>query len=96
MSILTELHNSEINASIASFFDGAWTVKLGDELNGFKAETTVGSEAEAYIWLEQKAAELYPDSRWAQIRRDANAPKAPDMPGASGIASARADEDTYD
>lgn len=95
MSILSELRNSDINASIATI-DGAWAVKLGDEQNGYKAEATVGSEAAAYDWLEQHALEFYPDSMWAVIRKSALREKAPDEPGASGLASARADADTYD
>jgi len=95
MSILTELHNSEISASIATFFDGAWTVKLGDKLNGFKAEASVDSEAAAYEWLERAAIEYYPESRFAQIHKPVS-PKEPDQPGAEGIATARADADTYD
>jgi len=73
MSVLTELHDSEINASIASFFDGAWTVKLGDEMNGFRAQTTVSSEAEAYEWLRRTAIKLYPDSDFAKARRPSGA-----------------------
>jgi len=94
MSVLTELRESEINASIASF-DRAWAVKLGDEMNGFKAEATVGSEAEAYEWLKRTAIELYPESHFAKLYRDM-LPSGPDQPGAEAIASARADADTYD
>lgn len=65
MGILQRLHDSEINASIASFFDGVWTAKLGDEMNGFRAEATVGSEAEAEAWLDAKARELFPESDYA-------------------------------
>jgi DNA-binding NarL/FixJ family response regulator len=67
MGILQRLHDSEINASIAisSFFDGAWTVKLADEMNGFRAEAIVASEAEAEAWLDAKARELFPDSIYA-------------------------------
>lgn len=95
MSILQELHNSQINGSIQSVLDG-WSVKLGDERHGYVAEANVGSEAEAYDWLERTALERYPESRWAQIRRQAQRPRDPDLPGAEAIASARADEDTYD
>lgn len=64
MGILQRLHDSEINASISmsSFYDGAWTVKLGDEMNGFRAEAVVASEAAAEAWLDAKARELFPES----------------------------------
>lgn len=68
MSILTELHDSEINAAIESFVDGAWRVRLGDHFSGVKEEATVDSEAKAYDWLERKALEHYPNSRWALVR----------------------------
>ena len=68
MSVLQELHDSEINALLASFFADAWTVKLGDALNGFVSDASISSEAEAYVWLEQKALQLYPDSKRARAR----------------------------
>ena len=34
------LYRSEINCSIVSFRDGGFVVRLGDELNGWKAERT--------------------------------------------------------
>lgn len=54
-----QFHDAEINGSIAWFHDTGWTVKLGDELNGFDAEAQVGSYAEAIAWLAAKAKELY-------------------------------------
>jgi len=33
MDVLQALHDSEINYTIAVFFDGCFTVKLGDDLN---------------------------------------------------------------
>lgn len=60
------LHNSEINGSIEWFFDGIWTVRIGDPLNGIKANTVVASLAEAEAWLHLKAHELYPDSDYAK------------------------------
>lgn len=63
--ILQKLNDSEINFSLACFFDGAWTVKLGDDMNGFIAEKTVGSCAEAIEWLGQEARRTFPDSLYA-------------------------------
>ena len=57
-SIIQLLHDVEVNASISSFYDGGWTVKLGDEVNGFIAEAQVGSFEEAERWLYDKAKTL--------------------------------------
>lgn len=73
MSVMQKLHDSEINSSISSFFDGAWTVKVGDELNGWVAEELVSSFEEAEQWLDRKARELYPESAyslgWTEFKR---------------------------
>ena len=66
LSILQRLHDSEINGSVRWFFGGDWAVRLGDELNGWKAEGLVSSLDEALDWLDQKARELYPDSDYAK------------------------------
>lgn len=66
MEILQLLHDSEINASIEWFFDGIWTVKIGDALNGYKAKVIVKSAEEAEAWLHIMARELYPDSDYAR------------------------------
>lgn len=76
MGILQRLHDSEINASIATFNDGAWSVKLGDALNGFEAEAVVSSEEDAEAWLDAKARKFHPDSDYAKIRtRSAAGPR---------------------
>ncbi|CAN7663038.1 hypothetical protein LJR016_005238 [Devosia sp. LjRoot16] len=66
MEILQMLHDSEINGSVEWFFDGIWLARIGDRLNGIKAETKVGSALEAEAWLHLKARELYPDSDYAR------------------------------
>ena len=40
-TVLARLYRSEINVSISTFWDGGWDVKLGDDMNGFEAETTI-------------------------------------------------------
>jgi len=62
------LHDSEINSTISSMFDGSWTVGIGDELNGWKATELVGSLEEAEAWLDRKAREIFPRSDYAQDR----------------------------
>lgn len=36
--VMQRLYNSEINCGLSSFWDGGWTVWIGDELNGRHAE----------------------------------------------------------
>jgi hypothetical protein len=66
--VLSELYASEINCSLSSFWDGGWSVKLGDTSNGFLAETTVGSLDDAAQWLHEKARQHFPDSDYAKRR----------------------------
>jgi hypothetical protein len=72
-AILDDLHDSEINVAISWLWDGGIDVKLGgikvklgDELNGYKAEGKVSSMAEAAVWLRDKACQQYPDSGFAR------------------------------
>ncbi len=67
MDVLQRLYDSEINFSISCFWDGGFDVKLGDQMNGFKAEDNVDTFADAVKWLEKKAKELYPNSDFAKI-----------------------------
>jgi hypothetical protein len=67
--VLNALYDSEINAqvSVESFWDGGWhwTLKLGDELNGFRAEkdfTPKEFREQAAIWLIKEACKQYPES----------------------------------
>jgi hypothetical protein len=48
---LTKLYEAEINCQISSFFDEGWTVKIGDPLNGFKAQAEFRDLKEAADWL---------------------------------------------
>lgn len=68
-NIMQELHYNEINSSIASFYDGAWHVRLGDERNGWDAEAVVETYAKAMDWLENKAMQRYPNSVFARSRK---------------------------
>lgn len=42
-----EIYDSEINVSISWFWDGGIDVKLGDEMNGYKADTQVATAGNA-------------------------------------------------
>ena len=85
--VLAGLYASEINVSIVSFWDGGFTVKLGDEINGFVAEAIFGqggdplSFFEVATWLDAAAREHYPNSKYAGFERVA--------PGASLLEAGR-------
>ena len=65
-SVLADLYNSEINVSISCFWDGGWDVKLGDEMNGFKAETTLDDIDAIAPWLIESAKRIWPESHFAK------------------------------
>lgn len=50
---LARLYRSEINVSISTFWDGGWDVKLGDEMNGFVAETTIHCPSTVELGLQR-------------------------------------------
>ncbi len=61
MNIIQRLYDLEINISVSSFWDGGFEVKLGDELNGYKAEDIVRGWDNVEAWFEAKANEHFPD-----------------------------------
>jgi hypothetical protein len=69
---LQRLYESEINFSITTFWDDGFEVKLGDHMNGFKAETNVRTFAEALSWLDREARKAYPNSVYAVGRADSS------------------------
>lgn len=71
--VLGALYLSEINCSIASFFDSGWTAKIGDSINGFKAENSMlYSTVEVAEWLTAEVCRLLPESDFAQNKDDLN------------------------
>jgi hypothetical protein len=65
-AILSDLYESEINVSMSWFWDGGIDVKIGDPLNGYRAESKVVTVAEVVFWLRDQACTLYPDSEFAR------------------------------
>ena len=63
--VLARLYESEINFSLSAFWDCGITVKLGDRMNGFSAETEVRTPREAAEFLDRAAREQYPESVYA-------------------------------
>lgn len=70
MSVFQDLYDSEINFHVSSFWDGGFEVRLGDPINGFRAETTVPHFGMIAGWLIEAAIECYPKSAFALMYRD--------------------------
>ena len=66
ISVMKSLYASEINVEIFSFWDGGWEVKLGDNMNGYKAEKNFYNLDDAAEWLQTEALRQYPDSVFAK------------------------------
>jgi hypothetical protein len=76
--VLQQLHDSEINAGVQTFYDAGMRVWIGEESNGIQSETTInrtGNFADprkwpegvtAANWLDDVALRLYPDSKYAK------------------------------
>lgn len=64
-TIIDQLYQSEINFRIETFWDGGFTVKLGDRLNGFVDETNVENWAQVVDWLKHAAVRHFPKSLFA-------------------------------
>ena len=62
VAILKALYASEIGVSLSSFPDAGWNVRLGDAVNGFKAEASFRNLDDAGPWLVEMARKHYPES----------------------------------
>ena len=70
MSVLQDLYHSEINFSVSTFWDEGFTVRLGDEMNGYVAETTVNRWGQVEPWLTHEAIKHFPKSLFAEMYCD--------------------------
>jgi hypothetical protein len=80
--VLQQLHDSEINAGVQTFYDTGMRVWIGDDANGIRTETTIDRTASfvaprkwpegvtAASWLHEVALRLYPDSKYAKSHKD--------------------------
>lgn len=64
--MMAALYASEINCKVESFWDGGWTVAVGDIQNGFKATRQTDDVAEIAELLRTMAIECYPKSDFAK------------------------------
>jgi hypothetical protein len=62
---LQKVYDSEINVRISWLWDGGIEELLGDEINGFLAEESVGSVSEIVPWLQEAVADFFPNSSYA-------------------------------
>lgn len=70
--ILQELYDSEINFSLSCFWDGGFYARLGDEANGFSAETNCKTATEAIEWLAHQASLHFPQSSFCASQLEHN------------------------
>lgn len=69
IEVLELLYDREINTSVSCFWEGGWDLAIGDDMNGWKARTTVEDLEEAPRWFLINAAVLYPKLSLALKKR---------------------------
>jgi hypothetical protein len=64
-TVLGALYAHEINCGLQSFWDGGWSVWIGDDMNGVRAEADFQRDQLTDIpaWLADNAERLYPALR---------------------------------
>ena len=60
------MHKNEMNFSIEAFYDGGFTVRLGDDMNGFKDSANAGDFGEIPRMLLAMCKKHYPNTDWDQ------------------------------
>ncbi|HET8700819.1 MAG TPA: hypothetical protein VFL97_04030 [Nitrococcus sp.] len=65
-SLMQQLYESEINFAVSSSYDDGFYVKLGDEMNGFRAEARLNTWDDVEEWLAGMARVHYPTSVFAR------------------------------
>lgn len=64
---LQKMYDSEINVQISCFWDGGWSVKIGDPVNGFHRPKWDSCELNEVIpALQELIREHYPKSTYAK------------------------------
>ena len=61
---LQKIYDSEINVHISWLWDGGIDIKLGDDMNGFDAETQVKTAGQIVPWLQDAIRKHYPTSKY--------------------------------
>lgn len=63
---LQKIYDSEINYTISTFWCGWFTVKLGDDMNWYKAESNQKTFRDCVYWLIGQCYKFYPDSDYVK------------------------------
>jgi len=64
--VMVAAYQSEINYSISCFWDGGWTLKIGDEQNGFRSSSVYDTVGDLERDMPKEICRLYPKSRFAK------------------------------
>ena len=65
-SVFQKIYDLKINFSVSSFWCGGFDVKIGDEMNSWKAEGHVRDWNDVAPWLVNKVLELWSDNEFVQ------------------------------
>lgn len=65
LATIAAIYDSEINGEISWNWDAGFTAKIGDKMNGYKAEATFESILEAVAWMKERAVSFFPTSSLA-------------------------------
>lgn len=65
-SVLIDMYLSEINISLHSMWDTGWTVRIGDEYNGYSDEVTLLDLTDVIHWIIDAVCKGYPNSKFAK------------------------------
>jgi hypothetical protein len=65
-SIMQRLYDSEINFGVSAFWDDGFYVRLGDEMNGYRAEGRCATWKDVEEWLDGMVRVYYPNSAYAR------------------------------
>ena len=72
-ALLSDIYRSEINISITSFWDDGYTVKLGDEMNGFRVTLRVRDGhniVDLPAIIKNAVIRYYPNSDFAKRHKE--------------------------
>jgi hypothetical protein len=62
-SIFQQLYEAEINFEVSCFWDDGFQVRLGDRMNGYRAEAHVATWQEVEAWLKALRGSEKPNYR---------------------------------
>ena len=65
-TVFQAIYDSEINFRIECFWDGGFTIKLGDGINGFKPDEVADTWEEIPAVLTEMVLVHYPESEFAK------------------------------